>query len=80
MIQRKMTRVIESKQFDINDVSSSEPSFMNDVAEIVSENPSSATRVQEGEQPASINKELDSLIQENFEQIDDSIKVDASSN
>ena len=64
MIQRKMTRVIESKQFDINDVSSSEPSFMNDVAEIVSENPLSATRVQEGEQPASVNKELDSLIQD----------------
>ena len=75
MIQRKMTRVIESKQLDINDVSSSEPSFTNDVAEIVSENPSNATRVQEGEQLASINKEL-----ENFEQIDDSIKVDASSN
>ena len=64
MIQRKITRVIESKQFDINDVSSSEPSFMNDVAEIVSENPLSATRVQEGEQPASVNKELDSLIQD----------------
>ena len=64
MIQRKITRVIESKQFDINDVSSSEPSFMNDIAEIVSENLLSATRVQEGEQPASVNKELDSLIQD----------------
>ena len=64
MIQRKITRVIESKQFDINDVSSSEPSFMNDVAEIASQNPLSATRAQEGEQIASDNKEPDTLIQD----------------
>ena len=37
---------------------------MNDIEEIVSENQLSANRVQEGEQPASINQELDSLIQD----------------
>ena len=37
MLQRKMTRVIEGKKIDINDVSSSQSSFMNDIEDIPSD-------------------------------------------